>query len=187
MTSGDRGAVHALLERYFDDLRAYLDRHAGADLRGRESTADLAQSVCREVLEGLDRGAFEYRGEAQFRQWLYQAALHKVQSKARYLGAGRRDAGREQPDGAGASSTGGDAARSLRTPSQSAAEREERWRFVQAMQQLPQEQRQIVEWAHLDGLAHKEIARRLGISEANSRMILSRALAALARIATGGR
>jgi RNA polymerase sigma factor (sigma-70 family) len=186
VTSGDRGAVHTLLERYLADLRIYLQRHAGFELQGKETPADLAQSVCREVLEGLERGSFEFRGEAQFRQWLYQAALHKVQMKARYFDAGRRQARREQPLEELADSRGETPLGVSRTPSQSAAEREERLRFLKALQQLPEAQRRVVEWAHFEGLAHKEIAQRLGVTEANSRMMLSRALAELARIATRG-
>jgi RNA polymerase sigma-70 factor (ECF subfamily) len=183
LSSGDGGVVPTLLERYLADLHAYLDRHAGAELQARETPADLVQSVCREVLEGLQRGTFEFRGEAQFRQWLYQAALHKIQMKARYFAASRREAEREQRLDDMANSRGEHPLGISHTPSQSAAEREERRRFLAALQRLPEEQRQVVEWAHLEGLAHKEIAERLGISEANSRMILSRALAKLARLA----
>jgi RNA polymerase sigma factor (sigma-70 family) len=184
--TGDHDAVKTLLERYLADLQDYLDRHAGAQLQRRESPADMVQSVCREVLEGLRRGSFEFRGEAQFRQWLYQAALHKIQMKARFFGAERRDAERERSF---EDPTGSQAPAPVwlsRTPSQSAVEREERGRFLAALQRLPDEQRRIVEWTHFDGLTHKEIAARLGITEANSRMILSRALALLARLAMRG-
>lgn len=186
LSRGDPGAVPSLLERYLDDLRAYVARHASTALQGKESPADLVQSVCREVLEGVQRGAFEYRGEARFRQWLYQAALHKIQAKARYHDAQKREQGREHRI-----DDRGDSAPEMpfgisRTPSRSAMDHEEQARFLTAMAQLPPEQRQVVEWAHLEGLAHKEIAERLGISEPNSRMLLSRALARLARIATAG-
>jgi len=186
LSRGDPGAVPSLLERYLDDLRVYVDRHAGASLQGKETPADLVQSVCREVLEGVQRGAFEYRGEARFRQWLYQAALHKIQAKARFHGAQKRERGREQPLADGADSQQELPFGISRTPSRSAIDSEEQARFLAAMAMLPPEQRQVVEWAHLEGLPHKEIARRLGLSEPNSRMLLSRALAKLAKIATAG-
>ncbi len=186
LSSGDPHAVHSLLERYLADLHTYVARHAGNALQQKESPADMVQSVCREVLEGVQRGALEYRGEAQFRQWLYQAALHKIQMKARYFGAERRQSDRESPLADLADSRGEVPLAVSRTPSRSAADREERQRFLAALQHLPDEQRQIVEWAHLEGLAHREIAARLGTSEANSRMLLSRALARLAKIALGG-
>jgi RNA polymerase sigma-70 factor (ECF subfamily) len=185
--SGDPAAVNTLLERYLADLQAFVDRHAGLELQAKETPADLVQSVCREILEGVQRGAFQYQGEAQFRQWLYQAALNKIQMKGRYFAAEKREGRRERPlddllDAGLEPSLG-----RSRTPSRAAADREEQARFLVALAQLPPEQRQVVEWAHLEGLPHQEIARRLGVSEANSRMILSRALARLAKIATRGR
>lgn len=179
-TSGDPAALHALLERYLPDLDGYVRRHTGAQLAQKESRSDLVQSVCREVLEDLAGGGFEWRGEAPFRQWLYQAALNKIQGKARYHGAQRRDADREQPLASDASLP------AQRTPSMSAVDAEERERFRRALAQLPEAQRQIVEWSHFEGLPHKQIAERLGVTEAHSRMLLSRALAQLARIATRG-
>ena len=183
-SSGDRGAIQDLLTRYADDLQGYVRRHAGDALSMKESASDLAQSVCREVLEGAARGAFEYRGEAQFRAWLYQAALHKIQMKARYWHAQRREGGREEPVPDEGGSTD-ERFLDLHTPSHSAEHREERGRLVAALQGLDPEQRQLIEWAHLEGLSHKVIAERLGITEAHSRVLLSRALARLARIAAG--
>ena len=95
LSSGDAGAVPSLLGRYFAELTEYVRRHTGQALAGRETPADMVQSVCREVLEDVAGGGFAYRGEAQFRQWLFQAALHKIQAKGRYHAAQRRD-GRPQ-------------------------------------------------------------------------------------------
>lgn len=187
LQSGEPGAIPSLLERYLADLQSYIARHAGTVLQARETPADLVQSVCREVLEGAQRGAFVYRGEAEFRQWLYRAALHKIQMKGRYHAADRRQPHREQPLADLLDSHGETALGTSRTPSRAAADGEEQARFRAALAQLPDQQRQVVEWAHFEGLPHKTIAARLGISEANSRMLLSRALARLARIATSGR
>ncbi len=50
---------------------------------------------------------------------------------------------------------------------------------------LPEEQRQLVAWHHLDGLSHREIAERVGVSEAAARVQLCRAMKALKQIAAG--
>lgn len=55
---------------------------------------------------------------------------------------------------------------------------------------LPADQRHIVSIHHLDGMSHREIADRLGISEAASRVRLARAMNALRQLAArkeGGR
>ena len=66
---GSGGALDALLERHLPALRVYVRLQAGDFLREQESSSDIVQSVCRELLQDLD--AFEYRGEGQFRAWLY--------------------------------------------------------------------------------------------------------------------
>lgn len=180
VSSGDPAALQALLERLLPDLDGYVRRHTGAALAQKESRSDLVQSVCREVLEDLAGGGFEWRGEAPFRQWLYKAALQKIRGKARFFGAGRRAGEREE------ALPGGEPPAAQRSPSMAAADAEERERFRQAMAALPEAQRQIVQWAHFDGLPHQQIAERLGVTEAHSRMLLSRALAKLAKIATRG-
>lgn len=182
-TKGDHTAVSTLLERLLPGLRGYLARHAGARILGKESSADLAQSVCREVLEDLQQGQFEYRGEQEFRQWLYQAAALKVQNRARYYGAQKRDVAREQQLDSRAGGGLQQFFESLRSPSQQAVQREELDALQQAFEQLPERYQEIILLCRVQGLGHQEVAARLNTSEANSRMLLSRALARLASLA----
>ena len=81
-TSGDGAAMDRLLERHLPALRAFVRLRAGPAVAEHESNSDLVQSVCREVLEGA--GAFEYRGEAAFKSWLFTTALRKIVEKDRY-------------------------------------------------------------------------------------------------------
>jgi RNA polymerase sigma-70 factor (ECF subfamily) len=53
------------------------------------------------------------------------------------------------------------------------------------LDQLPADQRRIVTLHHLDELSHREIGKQLGISEANSRIRLARAMLELRRLAAG--
>lgn len=184
-TSGDAAAVAAMLERHLPALSAYVERHAGAVLKQKESRSDLVQSVCREVLEGLRSSAFVYRGEGPFRQWLFQVALHKIQGRGRFYGAERRDPAREVPLDGVASDRGGDLAQSV-TPSRDVVAREELARFRAALARLDAVSQQVVQSAYFDGVPHKDIAARLQITEAHCRMLLSRALARIAKLATGG-
>ncbi len=178
---GDRAAVATLLERYLPDLQRYLDRHAARLVRERESIRDLAQSVCREVLEKLRDGRFAYRGEPEFRRWLYRAAVIKLIDRTRHWGAERREAGREQPIAANLTSGPGLEPADRTTPSEIAAWHEELARFDAAFAALPDRAREVLALRVVDGLSHQEMAERLGTSEANSRMLLSRALAQLAQ------
>lgn len=170
---GSPTAVTTLLERHLDGLRRFVRHQVDAAVASKESSDDLVQSVCREVLERLGREEFEYRGEAAFRSWLYQAAVLKLRNRTRFYRAPRRDVARE----------GGavEEVRAVRvaTPSAHAAVREEMERLSGAIGQLPPRYRTVVELAQLDGLSHVAIARRLGVTESHSRVLLSRALARL--------
>ncbi|MBL8843245.1 MAG: sigma-70 family RNA polymerase sigma factor [Planctomycetes bacterium] len=183
---GDGGAIDELLRRHLPGLRDYLRRHAGRTLQAKESTSDLVQSTCREILEHLDR--FRYDGEIGFERWLYATALRKLQDRQRYYGARKRDVGRDAAplaDGGAESQPPEEwlarLAAAQSTASGVAVRREEVARLEAALAELPAQQREVVELAYRQQLGHAEIAARLGISAPNSRMILARALARLAR------
>jgi len=176
---GDPAAVDALLEQHLPGLQAFLSRRAGPLLLARESGADLAQSVCREVLERLRDGRFEYRGDAAFKQWLYQAALLKLRDRRDFHGAARRDGAREDV------ATASRVAAADPTPSQDAMAHERAEEIVRAIERLPPDMRRVVELARFERRSHSEIAAALGISEENSRKLLSRALARLTSLRGG--
>ncbi len=180
-TTGDPAAVEGLLVRYLPDLVAYLDRRAARWLRQRESAADLAQSVCREVLAHLRDGRFVFQGEPQFRQWLYRAAVIKLIERARHGGAERRDPGREVP-GSAALDVPADAA----SPSELASFEEDLERFQVAFASLPPRAQEVISLKLALGLSHAEVAARLGVTEGNSRVLLARALAQLAQKGVAG-
>lgn len=180
-SQGDRAAVLALLEEHLPGLRAFLRRRMGPALAARESAVDLVQSVCREVLERLSDERLEYRGAAEFKQWLYNAAMFKLRNRFKYWDAQRRDAD-EQPFTLDRS-TSAALLRSLWTPSEAASLNEELARFEAALAQLTEPQQRVIVLAKLEGRAHGEIAAQLGITEGHSRVLLARGLARLARLA----
>lgn len=177
---GDEPALQSLLERHLDGLHAYIRLQAGDLIRRKESVSDLVQSVCCEVLQEAEN--FDYRGEPQFRRWLYTAALRKVIDKNRYYRAGKRDAMREVsgvnlPQGSAQDS------RLLRvygdfcTPSREAIVQEELARIENAFQQLPDHYREIVTMSRIWRFTNRQIAEELGKTEDAVRMLLGRALA----------
>ncbi len=75
---GDLDAVEELLARHLPALEGFVRKRGVGLPRDKESAVDLVQSVCREVLEDVRDKRFEYRGEAEFRAWMYEAALLKI-------------------------------------------------------------------------------------------------------------
>lgn len=178
---GDREAAEVLLVRHLPSVRAFVRLRSDPLLRARESVSDLVQSACREVLAGLP--GFRSDDEAAFRQWLHVEALHKVIDRWRYHRAGRRDAAREA-EPARTGSTAGEAGlmscyASFCTPSRAAMAREELERVERAFDRLPEDYREVIVLSCVVGLAHREIAARLGRTEAAVRQLLARARARL--------
>lgn len=170
----DPVAVTTLLEQNLPALRAFVRLKAGPSLLARESCSDLAQSVCRDVLENAER--FRFGGEAEFRKWLFTTAMRKIADRAEHWRAGKRDRGRER------SNLDEEEMRGLAgiyTPSGHAAAREELQRVEAAFGKLAPEKQEVILMARLMGLSHTQIAQELGKTEVAVRSILSRALAEL--------
>lgn len=180
--SGDSRALDALVERHLPALRAFVRLSSGPALRAYESSSDLVQSVCREVIR--DAAALEWQGDAAFRQWLFQHAERKIRSRVRYLNAEKRDHRRRIHAG-----TAGDAdARlndcyaSICSPSQHAEAREELERLERAFELLTEQEREIILYARVVGLSAAALGERIGQTPHYARTLLSRAVARLATL-----
>lgn len=173
-SKGDQPSVEELLARYLPGLRAFIRLRAGPTIRARESSSDIAQSVCREVLAGIDR--FQYGGEAGFKHWLFTSALRKLTKRDEHWRTLKRGAGREQVDDEALAGC----YRALSTPSAKAMAREEAERMEKAFDELSEDDREVITLARVIGLSHREIAERMGRTEQATRLLLHRALAKLA-------
>ena len=65
---GDAASFQALLERHYDSIFAVAYRYSGM----REDAEDIAQEVCVSLATRLR----SYRGEAQFKTWLYRITVN---------------------------------------------------------------------------------------------------------------
>ncbi len=174
-SSGDRVALDGLLEHYLPQLHAFVHARLGPGLRPRESSVDVVQSVCRQLL--TTREVFEFRGEERFRAWLFTAALNKIRQKHRLHQVGKRDQGREECaiDYAPFS-----ALANLLTPSQEAVGNETAAAVSASLAALSDEHREVITLARVVGLPHRVTAEVIGRSEDATRQLLGRALLRLA-------
>ena len=170
--AGDQTSLDALLARYLPQLHAYVHARLSSDVRARESSMDVVQSVCRELLGHRER--FDFRGEDRFRAWLFTAALNKMRDKHRFHRGALRDVRREQPP----ATEGADAApaANLLTPSRDAIAGESERRVHEALAALSEEHREAITLASIVGLPHKVIAEVMERSEEATRQLLGRAL-----------
>ena len=91
---GDETALALLLERHLPSLRAFVRARLGPELRIHESTSDVVQSTCREVLVARER--FQHPGPGAFKRWLFTTAARKVAERLKRNRAAKRDAGESQ-------------------------------------------------------------------------------------------
>ena len=172
---GDDAALERLVTSYLPQLQAFVRRRLGGVVRARESSMDIVQSACRELLTDPTRR--EMRSEARFRGWLFTTVVNKLREKHRFHGREKRDAGREHDAG------DADAllpAASFLTPSVDAIGRETALALDAAMDALTEEHREVITMARIAELPYDVIAELMGRSEPAVRQLLVRALRSLA-------
>jgi RNA polymerase sigma-70 factor (ECF subfamily) len=162
--------VHATLEpaalaEHRPLVRRFVLRHVGDEA--------LAEDLTQETFVRVERSSSSYRGEASERSWLCAIALNVVRDHFR--AAGRLPATTtvvEVLDGVGSDEDGEHAL----------LESEMAACIGEFLVQLPQAQHDVVALHDMAGLTHPEITSVLGISVANSRVVLHRGRAALREI-----
>lgn len=179
---GEPAALDSLFARNLPPLVAFIRARSGKAIAARESAADIAQSVFREVLQDADR--IELKGEGAFRNWLYMQATRKVLDRAKFHGRDRRDVAREVaiPEAGPGADALLDCYATIASPSRHAAAREELARFETAVQQLPDNQRDAVTMSRLMGLSYDQVAEQMGLTESAVRGLVARGLAALSGV-----
>lgn len=180
LCDGDRSALELLLERHMPRLRGYVRLNSDRQLRLKEDSTDIVQSVCRELLENAER--FQHPSENAFRHWLYSTALRKIRRRYHYYRAQKRDVDREVAiDGGGPSNSGERQVyyADLVSPSTEAAARETQEKIERAFEQLPDDYREVLLMAQVVGMTRGEIGAELGKTEVAVRSLLFRARARL--------
>jgi RNA polymerase sigma-70 factor, ECF subfamily len=175
--SRDKQALEALLVRHLPQLQGWLRLRMGPILRSRETPEDLVQSVAREALGELS--AFEWRGEAAFKHWLYTRAQHKLQDRVKFFNAQKRDPAKELPPPADSQALLA-CYGNLCTPSRELAATEALGRIESAFDDLPEDYKEAITLYRLCGLDYPEIAVRMERSEGAVRNLVYRGLSRLA-------
>src|SRR5688572_22183366 len=176
----DTQALAELLQSHRPQLMAFIERQLGTALRRKVEPEDVYQETCAEAVRAL---ATTDLGDRDPFSWLCQIAERRIiDLHRRFFGAQKRDAAREVPLG---SSRGSDSqpggiinllVASLTTPSQAFSRNAREVRLLEAMEQLPEDQRTALRLRYVENLPSKQIAEQLGKTDAAVRVMLTRSL-----------
>jgi len=163
-------AVLRLMPRFRTMARLRL----APQLRVIASSADIAQSACRELL--AQRGLLEFRGDAALAALVRVIVVRKIREKMRRETAARRDARRVAavPDLETLPASSG------REPVEEAIRSEEGQRIAFCLERLSPPDAEAIVLRHVLGLGQEEIASHLGLTLAAVRNLLHRARRRLA-------
>jgi len=186
--SGDETSVGRLLESYSKYLTLLARLQIGRRLQGKADPADVVQEVFLEAHRQIRR--FRGTTEAEFTAWLRRILAGEIALLLRrFLGTKSRDIQMEQElamqiDHSSQMMDGAFIAGSS-TPSQHASRVEQSVLLAEALEQLPEEYREVIILRHLEAMSLVEIARKMNRTEDSVQKLWVRALAKLRRMMEG--
>jgi RNA polymerase sigma-70 factor (ECF subfamily) len=168
--------------------RTWLGLLARVEVESRWGRKFDPSDVVQQTLLEAHRAAGQFRGrtEAELLGWLRQILARVLAHEVRrYKGTQRRDVGREvslqQALEASSRRLGALFTTSDPSPSAQADRREQELRLAEALARLPDDYREVLLLRNFEGLAHDEVAARMGRAPGAVRMLWVRALARLRR------
>ncbi len=184
---GDLEALAAYCEDHRRQLGAFIDRRLGAALKRKVEVDDVLQETFAEAVRAASNTDLKSR---DLFGWLCQIAEHRIVDLHRFhFDAQKRDAGREVSlQGAASPQESGEAgiihllALSMTTPSQAFSRNVREMRMHEALAGLPDDMRQALRMRYVENLPSKEIAVRLGRTDAAVRVMLTRSLKKLQQL-----
>ena len=177
--AGDRAAVNALLERHRDSLRRMVQSRLDRAVARRVDASDVVQDILLEASGRLND--FIQHGSMPFHLWLRHLAKDRMIDVYRRHHAHRRNVDREQTEQQMADASSAFdllaqiSAQGL-TPAADSIRREMEQRFLSALEQLDEIDREILLMRHCEQLSNSEVAELLSLSQPAAGMRYLRAL-----------
>jgi RNA polymerase sigma-70 factor (ECF subfamily) len=170
--AGDEAALSRAFDRYRRRLAVLVHFKLSPHARQSCDVDDIVQETCLRAFRDLDR--FRYQSPGSFLRWLSSIADHVILDRVRYQGRARR-AGDAVPFRSPSNPLGPDPV-DTRTPSRVFAQQEAVERLLDRLAALPDEYRQAILLAKVEGLTTAEMAERLGKSREAVALLVFRAV-----------
>ena len=170
--AGDDQALSAAFEKCRRRLGVLIYFKLGSRERAFDELDDLVQET---LLRGFhDIGCFSYESPGCLLKWLSSIADHVIVDRVRYRNRGCR-AGEEVRFRSESNPLGPEPADS-RTPSRLFAQQEAVERLLARLEELPEDYRQAILMAKIEGISTAEMAERLGKSREAAALLVYRAV-----------
>ena len=181
--TGDELALERLCKVYGERIRRIIRLRMSNELRSKLESMDLVQDTFIAALRGLED--FTYRNEGDFLRWLSTIAENRLRDNLKKFHANKRDIRKEMSLNNNRQSTQDSFVKMTgpvdsTTPSVIMSRREELDGLEKALDKLKPEYKEVILMTKIEGLSSKELSDRLGKAPGAVRMLLSRAMIALA-------
>jgi len=170
--AGDREALSRAFEKYQRRLAVLVHFKLSERTRTFAEVDDIVQETMLRAFR--DIGRFSYQAPGSFLRWLSAIADHAIVDRVRYEGRERR-AGEEIPFRSESNPAGPEPV-DTKTPSRLLAQREAVERLLSRLAALPEDYRNAILMAKIEGLSTAEMADRLGKSREAVALLVYRAV-----------
>jgi RNA polymerase sigma-70 factor (ECF subfamily) len=190
VADGDKSAMNRLMDRHRDAVRRMIQMRLDHAVARRVDASDVVQDVLMEASQRLND--YMQNPSMPFHLWLRQLAKDRIiDMHRRHRAAKRRSVDREQNlSGLGSDDqSAADLAALLKdaelTPAAAALRKEMEERFLVALDQLEENDREIVIMRHFEHLGNSEVAEALKLSAPAAGMRYLRAIRRLRELLGG--
>jgi RNA polymerase sigma-70 factor (ECF subfamily) len=170
--AGDEEALSRVFEKYRRRLAVLIHFKLRPRAGDFSQVEDVVQETCLRAFRDLD--GFSYQSPGSFLRWLSAIADHVIVDRVRYAGRARRAAD-EVPFRSPSNPQGPEPA-DTKTPSRLFAQQEAVERLLDHLAALPEDYRQAILMAKIEGLSTAEMAERLGKSREAVALLVYRAV-----------
>jgi RNA polymerase sigma-70 factor (ECF subfamily) len=178
---GDTVALGHLLETYRSYLSILARLQIGRRLQGKVDAADVVQETFLEAHRSFAQ--FQGTTEGELMAWLRQILVTRLANVVRHYSTRARDVRLERNLAVELDKSSHAMDRGLvvatSSPSQRAARREQAVLLADALEQLPNDYREVMILHHLEGLTFPDVARRMGRTVNSVEKLWARALVRL--------
>ena len=164
--SGNAAILNTIIDVYCVDLSGFIQRQ----VRGRPESEQVAEDIMQEVLHQVHRdiGTFKGDSEGEFLAWIHQIARNRVKDQIRRDTSKKRQCDLQRLIDVGEEVSRDGRIERGKTPSPSGAamKKEAAAAVHDAIAQLPEHERLVVQMHYIDGYTLADIAQ-LGNQKAN--------------------